>query len=346
MYICLQFFNMEPKIRHILIVFICSLLGFTISCTSSSDDTLNDKLSNYPELKPPFRISINQISGKDSIPDLLSDIKNKLVQNSQIQNPIMPFELSNKWIVCYRINTDRNFDLFVAYQKNNLDSRILALISTKKNQISEIISAVYVGLDNYSEISENIEFEEWSTMINTDLSLKIHKQYQRITALEIEKNDDFSEKVNTRKSKTEIEETYRIDDKGQIEFINKAVFSEPSVPKNELSYRAVIAFKISNEDDDPINDEWMINNVEIQNICTYQNILFIQAYDNFNQIIVSNDSGNIIDSLDISFITNKISKGYVMVQSKNDPSFIEFGDKNNILKAISNYFNIELLLDE
>lgn len=258
----------------------------------------------------------------------------------------MPFEMSNKWSICYRINTDENFDLYVAYQKNKFDSRILVLISTQKNQISKIISAVYVGLDNYSEISENIEFEEWSTMINPDLSLKVHKQYQLISALEVEKNNDFLENVNTKKSKTEIEETYRIKNNGQIEFINKAVFSEPSVPENKLSYRAVIAFKTSNEEDDPINDEWILNNVEIQNICSYQNILFIQSYDNFNQIVISNESGNIMDTLDISFITNKISKGYVMVQSKNDPSFIEFGEKNDILKAISNYFSIELLLDE
>lgn len=333
------------KLKHFQFI-IFAFLIIASSCNSGKEKETNHLLL-YPELKPPFRIGVNQISDKDSIPELQLNFKNKLVNDEKSQSQILQFEYKNNWKVCYKINTDKQFDILIVQQTNPSDAHSLMLITTQKDNPDNVISALIVGLENYSENEEKIESEDWNSFINSDLSINVRKEYQAIFNTEIGKNETFSERVNTKTNVTEVEEKYQIKDDGKISFIDKAIFSKPSIQQKELSYRAVIAFKSSNEElDDPMNDEWLLNNVEIQNTCSYQNIFFIQAYDNFGQVFITDNFGNIMDTIDITFATNKILKGYVMIHSKYTPNYIDYSDKKTVLTAISSYFNINLLLDE
>lgn len=319
-----------------------------ISCKNNkgSDDSIGNKI--YPELKPPFRIGVNQIQEKDSTFDIeLTKFKERLIKSIQIQNPILQFEYQNRWKICYKVNSEKNFDIYVVEQTDEKDASSLMLITTQKANPQNIISAVMVGLENYIENPNKIEAEDWSAFIDENLSIKVLKKYETIISSNNENLIDLSENSNIKKSIDEIEETYKINDDGSIVFIDKAIFNKQSAIKQDLSYRAVIAFNKINSDDNIENsDEWMINNVEIQNACQLQNILFIQTFDNFNNVIISNNEGIQLDTIDISIITEKMQKGYVLVHSKMDPSFVDFTDKNTILTAISAYFNIDLLFDE
>ncbi len=337
--------SIKPKFLFIGLLW---LIIINTSCSTNNENDSNSNSAIYPELTPPVRVSINQIQEKDSINGLIiSDVKKKLIKNSEIQNDILKFNFENKWSICYRVNADKKFDIFVLEQINKQNLRSLIIVTSQKDQPENIFSAVIVGLENYSENSTKIETENWSTSINSDLSFKILKQYEAIIAIDSKKMIDLSENNSTRTSKTEVEETYQIKEDGTIEFINKAIFSSPISPVKKLSYRAVIAFKmINDENDDPMNEEWMLNNIEIQNACLAHNILYIQVYDNFNSVLITNESGITLDTIDISFVTEKTQKGYVLIHSKMDPSFVDFSDKNTVLKAISDYFNIELMLDD
>lgn len=338
---------MVIRLKHFLLIIIGFLI-ITSSCNSGKDSDLSHKTSNYPELKPPFRIGVNQIQEKDSTFDIeLNKFKERLIKSIQIQNPILQFEYQNRWKICYKVNSGKNFDIYVVEQTDEKDASSLMLITTQKANPQNIISAVMVGLENYIENPNKIEAEDWSAFIDENLSIKVLKKYETIISSNNENLIDLSENSNIKKSIDEIEETYKINDDGSIVFVDKAIFNKQSAIKQDLSYRAVIAFNKINSDDNIENsDEWMINNVEIQNACQLQNILFIQTYDNFNNVLISNNEGIQLDTIDISIITEKMQKGYVLVHSKMDPKFIEYSNKNEIIKAISDYFNIDLYIEE
>lgn len=336
-------------VKRNFVIFCISCFVFAFISCNNQDDAKTDNLNKiYPELKPPFRIGINQIKEKDSTFEIvLSKYKDRLISTIETQNPILKFNYHDRWKICYKINTKKTFDIFVVEQHDNQDAHSLMLITSKKEQPQNIISAVIVGLENYAEDVDKIESEDWSAIINENLNIKILKKHEIISSSSKEKIIDFSENTNIKKSIDEVEETYKINDDGSIVFVDKAIFNKQSAIKQDLSYRAVIAFNKINSDDNIENsDEWMINNVEIQNACQLQNILFIQTYDNFNNVIISNNEGIQLDTIDISIITEKMQKGYVLVHSKMDPNFVDFTDIKTVLKAISAYFNIELLFDE
>lgn len=336
-------------VKRDFVIFCISCFVFAFISCNNLDDAKTDNLNKiYPELKPPFRIGINQIKEKDSTFEIvLTKYKERLISTIETQNPILKFNYHDRWKICYKINTNKTFDIFVVEQHDNQDAHSLMLITSKKEQPQNIISAVIVGLENYTEDVDKIESEDWSAIINENLNIKILKKHEIISSSSKEKIIDFSENTNIIKSIDEVEETYKINDDGSIVFVEKAYFSKPSTQNIDLSYRAVVAFKYTNdENDDLSNDEWMLNNIEIQNACTSQNIYFCQAYDNFENVFITDNSNNILDTINISFATQQSSKGYVMIHSKHTPSYIEYNDKKIILKAISAYFNLELMIDE
>ena len=315
------------------------------SCTRSDGDKDNSLLKIKEETLPLRMIKAKTQSSDSSQCLILKGISERLNKHEGIQKPVLNFEYDDKWVVSYKIKADRTFDIYVVEKNSNQDARAKMLITTKKEDPTSVISALIIAYDNYVEQPGKLETEEWEATIKEDLSLKVLKTYQVITADQKLDYIDINELSSTKRSKNEVEEFYQIEEDGTILFVDNVIFSKPEVVQPILNYRAIVAFKIMDENQEDSNDEWMLNIAELEIVCQKFEIIFIQNYEDLSQTIVVDSQGNVKDTLNLSMYSKNASMGYVLLHSRKKHEFVSFQSIKGVLESISNYFNIDVFED-
>ena len=315
------------------------------SCTRSDGDKDNSLLKIKEETLPLRMIKAKTQSSDSSQCLILKGISERLNKHEGIQKPVLNFEYDDKWVVSYKIKADRTFDIYVVEKNSNQDARAKMLITTKKEDPTSVISALIIAYDNYVEQPGKLETEEWEATIKEDLSLKVLKTYQVITADQKLDYIDINELSSTKRSKNEVEEFYQIEEDGNILFVDNVIFSKPEVVHPILNYRAIVAFKIMDENQEDSNDEWMLNIAELEIVCQKFEIIFIQNYEDLSQTIVVDSQGNVKDTLNLSMYSKNASMGYVLLHSRKKHEFVSFQSIKGVLESISNYFNIDVFED-
>lgn len=324
-------------------LFILTFLLFSVSCTSKMIE--KDPHENaIKELSLPIGIiNANNISSDSSHSMILKGIMGKIIKHDMIQSPILNFEYDNKWIVSYKIKADKTFDIYVVEKQTTHDARAKMLITTRKEDPTNLISVVMIAYENYMDKPGKIETEEWEASIKDDLSLKIIKTYNVINSEKKTDYIDVADLLAQKRKLNEVEEIYQIDEEGNINFIENIVFSKSELVQSMPNYRAFLAYKIPNYDSEDINDKWMLNIAELEVACSKVNIIFMENYEDLTSVVIRDSEGNKKDSLDLSSFSHNMSMGYILLHSKKKPEFIPFQPVGLLFKSISDYFNIETL---
>lgn len=330
---------MKRNSSWIIILF---FLSFCYSCSLTVDEKVTRENLIKEEILPIGIIKANNLSSDSSHSVILNGIMDKMMKHDKMQNPVLNFEYDDKWIISYKIKADKSFDIYIVEKQTAHDARAKMLITTQKEDPTKLISAIMIAYDNNTETPGKLETEEWEASIKDDLSLKIIKSYTIITSVDKADYIDVADLSTNRKKINEVEEAFQINDDGNIAFVENIIFSKPELVEPVLNYRAFVAFIILDTEFEDINDEWMLNIAELEVACNRAGIIFMENYEDLSSVVICDSEGNIKDSLNLSSFSQNASMGYILLHSKKKPEFVPFQAASNVLKLISDYFNIEI----
>ena len=318
-------------------------LFFIFLFLSCNDEENNLKLRKraLKEITLPTKISIldYDTSNTEYLPDSLSKELNNLTSNNNSLKPQLQLNYDNKWAIGYKIKTDKDFDILVVEQGKY--SKIRCLITISKKQPIKIISSIIVAIDNYKETKNSIESELWTSDITNDLLVRVNKQYEKIennTNIYIDENIENNNVFIT-------EDKFKILPDGKIEFIKKNIPTKIDSNIIDKKYQVVLIFMKKTEDESAqFSENWLVNNTEIQNICTENSVQSQYCYDNFESAIIKNSIGKNIDTLNIKNIIKDYNVGYIVAKNNKTPQYIPYTNINEILLSFSQYFEFQFII--
>ena len=71
------------------------------------------------------------------------------------------------------------------------------------------------------------------------------------------------------------------------------------------------------------------------------NILFVETFKDFDQVVINNYLGETVDIVDIKKFTNIYNKGYLVLAKNKETQFIAYDTPVNCLSKIMNIFGIK-----
>jgi hypothetical protein len=304
-----------------------------ISCgNKKGDDSVN--YFDLKEKKLPCNITCSilsedtaQVLSTDVVNQLLRDFKQYQGNKIKIQTPI-----PEDWGVEYKLTPmSPDFDIWIITNLGEPAYKLLATV-TFVSEIPYIIQAIPVSCNLGIEKSNFIESEQWTAVVQDDYKVVVTKIYEKLYSLTDTVNTG-NESVRTVK-----EDVYTIELDGRITYEIPISF--------DIDYSAIIQFADTAAIGNVLDEQWLWNSIEIQEIIEPLNVQFCLATTHFDRLSIYNYRGDEIDIIDISSFLNKHNMGYLAVKKGKKPLFIPYSSSKECLQKALEYFGIENLMQE
>jgi hypothetical protein len=283
-------------------------LPCTITCSTLSEDTA-------------------QILSTGLANDLLRYFKRHEGNKMKIQAPI-----PEDWGVEYKlIPMSQDFDIWIITNIGEPAYKLLATVNTQ-SETPTIIQAIPVACNLGIEKNNFIESEQWTAVIEDDYKIIVTKVYEKLYSL--------TDTLNFGKESVRIkkEDVYIIENDGKITY--------EAPPSFDMDYRAIIQFADTAAIGNVLDEQWLWNSIEIQEVIEPMDILFIPATTRFDKLSIYNYRGDEMDIIDISSYLNKHNIGYLAIKKGEKPFFIPYSSSKECLQKAFKYFGIENPLQE
>lgn len=323
--------RVENKKARITMVVLACILFFIVSC-DRGDNKNSLREQTIKELKLPATINFSEsdTSLREFLSEELSGQLNELNKNQIKDHSKIKFNYQDKWNIGYRIKSEKDFDIMVVEQEG--DAKIKCLITLSKKKPIKIISSIIVALDNYNEVKGVLESENWSSEINTDLTVKVKKHYEKIV--------DDHEVVTEGSSVVNNHDIYKISADGKINVISKSDGIKQDSTLNQ-KYDVVVIFMNKPTDEAPqLSEDWLLFNTEVENFCSSVDIQVQYCYENFDQVSVLNSKKKTIAKLNIKKIAQQYNSGYVLASDGLPMIYVPYGSSDETIKYIKQYFKL------
>ena len=306
---------------------------FAVSCGSKKGDVSVNYL-DLKEKKLPCTVTCSALSEDTALVlntilanDLLRYFKRHEGNKMKIQTTI-----PEDWGVEYKLTPmSQDFDIWIITNIGEPAYKLLATVNTQ-SETPTIIQAIPVACNLGIEKNNFIESEQWTAVIEDDYKIIVTKVYEKLYSLTDTLNTD-KESVRIKK-----EDVYIIENDGKITY--------ETPPSFDMDYRAIIQFADTSAIGNVLDEQWLWNTIEIQEVIEPMNILFIPATTRFDKLSVYNYRGDEVDIIDISSCLNKHNIGYLALKKGEKPFFIPYSSSKECLQKAFKYFGIENPLRE
>jgi len=306
---------------------------FAFSCGSKKED-ISVNYSDLKEKKLPYSVSCSTLA-EDTIQILTTDLVNdllryfKLYQGNKIkiQTPI-----PEDWgVECKLTPMSPDFDIWIITNIGEPTYKFLATITTS-SEIPSIIQAIPVAYSVGNEKNNFIESEQWTAIIQDDYTIIVTKIYEKLYSL----TDTLN--LNNKSITLKKEDIYTIENDGKITYEIPLTF--------DIDYRAIIQFADTAAIGNVLDEQWLWNAIEIQEVIESMDILYCPATTCFDKLSIYNYRGDVVDIINISSFLNKHNIGYLAVKKGERPLFIPYSSSKECLQKAFKYFGIENFLQE
>ena len=306
---------------------------FAAACGSKKED-VSDNYLDLKEKKLPITITCSTLSEdtvrvltNELVNDLLRDFKQYQGNKMKIQMPI-----PEDWGVEYKLTPMLpDFDIWIITNLGEPAYKFLATV-TASSETPSIIQAIPIACNMGIEKDNFIESEQWTAVVQDDYTVIVKKVYEKLYSLIDTVNPD-NESVSIKK-----EDVYTIENDGRISYDIPPTF--------DMDYRVIIQFADTAAIGNVLDEEWVWNTIEIQEVIEPLNILFCPATTDFDKLSIYNYRGDEMDIIDISSYLNKHNIGYLAIKKGEKPLFIPYSSSKECLQKAFNYFGMESLLRE
>ena len=306
---------------------------FAFSCGNKKED-VSVSYSDLNEKKLPCAIACSAIS-EDTAQVLTTDIVNDLLRyfkqyqgnKMKIQTPI-----PEDWGVEYKLTPmSPDFDIWVITNLGEPTYKFLATVTTS-SETPAIIQAIPVAYSVGNEKNNFIESEQWTAIVQDDYKIIVTKIYEKLYSL----TDTLSAGNKSVTQKTE--DIYTIENDGRITYEIPPAF--------DVDYRAIIQFADTAAIGNVLDELWLWNSIEIQEVTEPLDILHCLATTRFDKLSIYNYRGDVVDIIDISSYLNKHNIGYLAIKKGEKPLFIPYSSSKECLQKAFKYFGMEYFLQE
>ncbi len=311
--------------KFCLLAFIAVL---TFSCGNKKGINTAETF-NLKEEKLPYTVTCSK-SPEDTIQALSDDLTNQLLRDfkkyegnkMKIQSPI-----PEDWGVEYKLTPmSSDFDIWIISNTGYPTHKFLATVNTA-SEIPFVIQAIPIAYNMGIEKPNFIESEQWNALIKDDYKIIVTKTYEKIYSL-IDTLASNHESIYTK-----TEDIYNIENNGKI------TYEIP--PSFNIDYRTIIQFADTASTGNILDESWIWNSIEIQEVIESMNILFVTATTNFDKLSIYNYRGDEVDIIDISPYLDKHNMGYLAIKKGEKPLFIPYSSSKECLQKALKYFDVD-----
>jgi hypothetical protein len=318
--------NLYTKNKIIGLAIFCGI--FFYGCNNKKG---NNTTENYEfrEEKLPYTVNCYGLSSENAyvlsdgiVSQLLRDFKNYQGHKMNIQFPI-----PEEWqVVCKLSSMTSDFDIWIISNAGSPTHKILATVATT-SETPFVIQSIPVSCNIGIEKVNFIESEQWTALIGDDYKITITKIYEKLYSL----TDTLipgNESVYIKQ-----EDVYNIENDGKITYETPPVF--------DVDYRVIIQFADTAITGNIMDERWLWNAIEIEEVIEPLGIFFGMITTGFDRTSIYNYHGEEIDIINISPVLNRHSMGFLALKKGEKPLFIPYTSSRECLQKAFVYFDIE-----
>lgn len=307
-------------------IIVCMTVFFC-SCNSKKE-TATIESFELKEEKLPYKVTCSDLP-KDSIQILSNELVNQLFRNLKNHQGVkmnISIPLPEEWgVECKLTPMSSDFDIWIISNKGEPTLKFLATVTTLT--IPSIIQAIPVACNSGVEKVNFIESEQWYANVEDDYKIIVTKEYEKLYSL-IDTVMAENESVIEKK-----EDIYYIESTGRI------TYEIP--PSFNMDYRAIIQFADTAITGNILDEQWLWNAIDIQEVVEHRGILFETITSHFDKAVIYDYRGEKMDIIDISSFLNKHNMGFLAIKKGEKPFFIPYSSSTECLQKAFKYFEIE-----
>jgi hypothetical protein len=316
------------NMRNKTVWIVMFIVFFFCSCNSKKETNTIESLELKEEILP-YSVSCSGLP-KDSLYILSDELVSQLLRslkNYQGNKMNLLTPIPEEWgVECKLTPMSPNFDIWIISNIGEPTHKFLATITIASGTPS-IIQAIPIACNTGIEKVNFIESEQWTASVKDDYKIIITKIYEKLYSLTdtlIPANESLHLKQ---------EDVYNIENDGKI------TYEVP--PSFNIDYRAIIQFADTAMIGNVLDEHWLWNAIEVQEIIEPMGILFGVMTTHFDQSSIYDYHGEKVDIIDISSVLNKHNMGFLAIKKGEKPLFIPYSTPKECLQKAFKYFNIE-----
>lgn len=307
------------------ILLFLSVLSF-FACNRNVESTTTEEI---PLKKISVPLTISCLNSNNNTANVLStEMTNVIIRSLKKFEGFQPTLISSipdKWIVeCQIESFSPNFDIWIITNEGEPIFKLIATINVENN---EIIQAIPIAYSVANEKNKYVESEFWDCQIDNVYNIVVHKKYEKLYSLS---DEGYKEEESTTIVK---DDKYIIENHGEITYLPQPTF--------DIDYQAVVFFADTSIVSPTTDNEWLWNAITLHENLEPYNILFVETFKDFDQVVINNYLGETVDIVDIKKFTNIYNKGYLVLAKNKETQFIAYDTPVNCLSKIMNIFGIK-----
>lgn len=306
--------------KFVPIVAFCLVFLF-FSCKSKKQEILQPSVM----LDIPCEIT-SDTPVADSLPVLPEYLQTELyyyIKHVQGTPIALRAELPDSWKIEAALESPSpDYDLWLVSSIGDASYKMLLTLSVpEENEVErDLISALLVAYSYGKERAYQIESEEWRTQVETDYTFTIYKKQEHLHSL-------TDTTVTTHANRCEeVRDVFRLN-----ELNGNFDYQEPEYTE---AYRAVLQFMDTAVGGLSVDEQWVENAMAMQETLEPENIYFMEVFSNFNQIMVTNYLGELVDEVNVSDFLKTYSQGYILLEKGKKPRYLRYCPAQDALRKI------------
>lgn len=221
-----------------------------------------------------------------------------------------------------------DYDIWIVSGGDDAQYKMLLTVTVPEKEVeAELVSALLVAYSCAEEQRYRIESEEWYAEMTEEYSVTVFKKYESLHSLGDTTAETHANSENT------VRDEYRL----QLAE-GRFVYQEPVYTEQ---YRAVIQFMDTSESAFSIDSQWVADAMVMQEALEPENVLFMEIFDRFQQVMVTNYEGELMDEVDLSDFLKTYRRGYIILEKGKKPRYLRYCPASEALEKIFGLWGVE-----
>ena len=90
-----------------------------------------------------------------------------------------------------------------------------------------------------------------------------------------------------------------------------------------------------------IDSQWVADAMVMQEALEPENVLFMEIFDRFQQVMVTNYEGELMDEVDLSDFLKTYRRGYIILEKGKKPRYLRYCPASEALEKIFGLWGLE-----
>lgn len=300
---------------------LCIALCFSLSVVSCKHKVKQESASLQSVALPCHISCHNFLSDSAAVfPEEFEGILYRLLKQGEGKRADLRIPYPDSWQLEAALESPfPGIDIWIVSNSGDVSYKLLLTLSVprEEGETQEVIDGLWLAYSAANEQVNRIESEEWVADIDEEMNISVQKKYEVLYSMS---DTTHTEQDNFLKECTDV---FHVDYNGFISY------EEPQPTEN---YKAIIQFMDTAEAGLSVDDDWVKNTMIMQENLESYGIYFIEVFQHFDEVLITNYHGEPVDVVNISSFLKTYGRGYILVEKGKKPKYVRYGSAVNCLR--------------